>query len=67
MPKGPAARLGDSVAHPAPPVLTGVGSPTVFIGKRPAWRGVGGAAVGPLRVANAGLGHSPIKRPSGDT
>jgi uncharacterized Zn-binding protein involved in type VI secretion len=51
MPKGPAARVGDNLAHPAPPVLTGVGSPTVFIGKRPAWRGVGGAAVGPLQSA----------------
>lgn len=39
MPKGPAARVGDSVAHPLPPVLTGVGSLTVRIGKRPAWRG----------------------------
>lgn len=40
MPKGPAARVGDPVAHPAPPVLTGPGSPNVFIGKHPAWRGI---------------------------
>lgn len=39
MPKGPAARVGDPVSHPLPPVLTGAGSPTVRIGKRPAWRG----------------------------
>lgn len=40
MPKGPAARVGDPVGHPAPPLLTGGGSPNVFIGKRPAWRGM---------------------------
>jgi len=37
----PAARVTDSVAHPLPPILTGgPGSPTVFIGGLPAWRGV---------------------------
>lgn len=40
MPKGPAARVGDPVSHPAPPILTGVGSVNVMIGKRPAWRGM---------------------------
>jgi uncharacterized Zn-binding protein involved in type VI secretion len=40
VPKGPAARVSDPVSHPAPPVLTGAGSPNVFIGKRPAWRGM---------------------------
>ena len=45
MPKGPAARFGDPVVHPAPPVLTtGPGSMNVVIGTKPAWRGVGGAA-----------------------
>jgi uncharacterized Zn-binding protein involved in type VI secretion len=44
MPKGPAARVGDPVSHPAPPVLTGMGSTNVLIGKRPAWRGMPGAA-----------------------
>src|SRR5436189_6178446 len=39
MPKGPAARVGDTVAHPLPPMLTGVGSLTVRIGTLPAWRG----------------------------
>lgn len=30
-----AARVGDSVADPLPPVLTGMGSLHVFIGKKP--------------------------------
>lgn len=51
MPKGPAARVGDPVSHAPPPVLTGVGSQNVFIGKRPAWRGVGAAAVPALQSA----------------
>ena len=48
MPKGPAARVADPVAHPAPPVLTpGPGSLNVLIGGKPAWRGVpAGAAAG---------------------
>ena len=45
MPKGPAARVLDPVAHPLPPVLTGgPGSINVLIGKKPAWRGVPAAA-----------------------
>jgi uncharacterized Zn-binding protein involved in type VI secretion len=44
MPKGPAARVGDPVSHPLPPILTGMGSTNVLIGKRPAWRGMPGAA-----------------------
>ena len=53
MPKGPAARLGDTVAHAPPGVLAGSGSPTVLIGKKPAWRGVGGAMVGAIQAAKA--------------
>jgi len=44
MPKGPAARVGDPVSHPLPPILTGMGSTNVLIGKRPAWRGMPAAA-----------------------
>lgn len=51
MPRGPAARVGDLVAHPGTPTLTGVGSPNVLIGKRPAWRGVLAAAVPALQSA----------------
>jgi len=41
MPLGPAARVGDNVTHPLPPVLTGTaGSPDVLIGFKPAWRGI---------------------------
>lgn len=41
MPQGPAARVGDPVAHPLPPVLgPGPGSVTVLIGGKPAWRGM---------------------------
>jgi len=48
----PAARVGDSVAHPLPPVLTpGPGSFNVLIGSRPAWRGIPLAAVGALQSA----------------
>lgn len=57
MPTGPAARVGDPVAHPLPPVLTGMGSPTVLVGSRPAWRGMPAAAaatlVGPKASADA--------------
>ena len=54
MPKGPAARITDPVIHPLPPVLQpGPGSPTVLIGKLPAWRGVGGAAAAALQQAKA--------------
>ena len=48
----PAARITDSVAHPLPPVLTGgPGSPTVFIGGLPAWRGVPAAAAASIQSA----------------
>lgn len=47
MPTGPAARVGDSVAHPLPPVLQpGPGSKDVLIGNMPAWRGIPAAAAG---------------------
>ena len=52
MPTGPAARVGDPVAHPVPPVLTGgTGSANVLIGGKPAWRGLPGAAVAALQAA----------------
>lgn len=51
MPKGPAARVGDPVAHPAPPALAGAGSPNVLIGKRPAWRGMPAGGVPALQSA----------------
>jgi uncharacterized Zn-binding protein involved in type VI secretion len=48
----PAARITDSVAHPAPPGLTpGPGSPNVLIGNLPAWRGIPAAAVPALQAA----------------
>lgn len=54
MPKGPAARILDNVAHPLPPVLTGgPGSPNVLIGFLPAWRGVPLAAAAALQGAKA--------------
>jgi uncharacterized Zn-binding protein involved in type VI secretion len=54
----PAARLGDSVSHTLPPVLTGVPtSPNVLIGNRPAWKAV------PKSVATA---LKPAKK-AGDT
>jgi uncharacterized Zn-binding protein involved in type VI secretion len=52
MPKGPAARITDSVAHPAPPVLTGgPGSEDVLIGGLPAWRGIPAAAAQTIDLA----------------
>ncbi len=52
MPKGPAARVGDSVSHPLPPVLgPGPGSTDVLIGNMPAWRGVGAAAAAAILEA----------------
>ncbi len=36
----PAARVGDFVSHPIPPVLVGKGSPNVYIGGRRAWRAI---------------------------
>ena len=48
----PAARITDPVAHPLPPVLTGgPGSPNVFIGLLPAWRGVPAASAAALQSA----------------
>lgn len=48
----PAARVGDHVVHPLPPVLTpGPGSFNVLIGSRPAWRGVPLASVAALQSA----------------
>jgi hypothetical protein len=52
MPKGPAARILDNVAHPLPPVLTpGPGSLNVLIGFLPAWRGIPLAAAAGLQAA----------------
>ena len=49
----PAARITDNVAHPLPPVLTGGPTAiTVFIGKLPAWRGVGGGVAAGITAAN---------------
>ncbi len=54
MPTGPAARVADPVAHPLPPVLTpGPGSMNVFIGFKPAWRGIPAAAASALQSAKA--------------
>jgi uncharacterized Zn-binding protein involved in type VI secretion len=48
----PAARITDPVTHPLPPVLTGgPGSPNVYIGGIPAWRGV--PAVAAATIASA--------------
>lgn len=48
----PAARLGDPVVHPLPPVLTGgPGSFDVLIGGKPAWRGIPAASAAALQVA----------------
>ncbi|UCG48983.1 MAG: PAAR domain-containing protein [Phycisphaerales bacterium] len=44
--------MGDTVAHPAPPMLgPGPGSTNVMIGNKPAWRGVGGAAAAAIKAA----------------
>jgi uncharacterized Zn-binding protein involved in type VI secretion len=49
--------VGDPVAHPLPAVLTGMGSPTVLIGGKPAWRAMPGPAAaalaGPKAAADA--------------
>lgn len=46
----PAARVTDSVTHVLPPVLSGgPGSPNVFIGGLPAWRGIPSAQVSSLK------------------
>lgn len=50
----PAARLGDPVAHPLPPVLTGGPTAiTVLIGFQPAWRGVNPAVAAAMQAAKA--------------
>jgi uncharacterized Zn-binding protein involved in type VI secretion len=47
-----AARITDSVAHPLPPILTGgPGSPNVFVGSLPAWRGLPASAAVALQSA----------------
>jgi uncharacterized Zn-binding protein involved in type VI secretion len=52
MPGRPAARITDNVVHPLPPMLgPGPGSPNVFIGSLPAWRGVPAATAGALQAA----------------
>ncbi|WP_204262690.1 PAAR domain-containing protein [Methylobacterium sp. BTF04] len=52
MPKGPAARILDPVAHPLPPILQpGPGSFNVMIGGLPAWRGVSAAAAAAIQAA----------------
>jgi uncharacterized Zn-binding protein involved in type VI secretion len=52
MPKGPAARIADPVAHPLPGVLgPGPGSMNVLIGSKPAWRGVPAASAAALSAA----------------
>jgi uncharacterized Zn-binding protein involved in type VI secretion len=54
MPQGPAARVGDPVAHPIPPVLgPGPGSVNVLIGGQPAWRGMPLASAAGLMAAKA--------------
>ena len=50
MPTGPAARLGDTTAHGGP-LGPGPGAPTVFIGGKPAWRGIGPAGVAAIAAA----------------
>jgi len=48
----PAAKLGDPVSHPAPPVLApGPGSVNVLINGKPAWRGMPAAGVAALQAA----------------
>lgn len=47
----PAARVGDSTAHGTPLGGAGIGSVTVLIGGRPAWRGIPLAGVPGLQTA----------------
>lgn len=60
MPQGPAARLGDNVVHPLPPVLTGVPAIRVLIGMQPAWKGIP-LAMGPGLQAAQQASESAIK------
>ncbi len=47
-----AARVGDPVSHPLPPMLgAGPGSPDVLIGMKPAWRGVPAASGDAIKSA----------------
>lgn len=62
MPMGPAARVGDLVAHATPPVLTGgPGSTNVLIGNQPAWRGLTAAGAAALAKAAAELAKDLVK------
>jgi len=59
MPQGPAARVGDPVAHSTPPMLGfGVGSNNVWINEKPAWRGVLSAIARPLQMAKQSFDQS---------
>ncbi len=61
MPKGPAARITDSVSHPLPPVLTpGPGSLTCLIGFLPAWRGMPLAGAAAVQAAQK-VAHTTIE------
>ncbi|OJW12931.1 MAG: hypothetical protein BGO49_20545 [Planctomycetales bacterium 71-10] len=54
MPQGPAARVGDPVTHPLPPMLgPGPGSTNVLIGNMPAWRGMPLAAAAGVMASKA--------------
>lgn len=54
MPKRPAARILDPVLHMLPgQLMPGPGSVNVFIGGKPAWRGVNPAAAAALSTAKA--------------
>jgi len=50
MPKGPAARVGDSTAHGGP-LAPGPGSTNVMIGGQPAWRGLSPAGAAAIAAA----------------
>lgn len=52
MPGKPAARVGDMTAHGSP-LSVGPGSLNVFIGKKPAWRGISAAQAAKLAQAVA--------------
>ena len=57
----PATKITDAVAHPLPPVLTGgCGSPNVWIGNLPAWRGIPLASAGAI-IAEKGLSETGLK------
>ncbi len=56
----PAARLGDMTAHGSP-LGPGPGSPNVFIGKRPAWRGITPTQIAKLADTIAEVGEDIAK------